>query len=97
MSNDDFLLFQGEEAEMDFDGDPLFQLRNDLHESALGDWDDIGDQVEEMEREYPDLDDWYGDIRREYGRPSNDAIGFLLEGDFAAFEQLAREGHEPPH
>lgn len=54
--------------------------------------DDIGDMTEEFD----DFEDWYAELRRQYGKPTDDAMGFLKEGDFAAFEQLVRDDYEPP-
>jgi len=46
--------------------------------------------------EFEAFDDWYAQLRRQYGKPSDDALAFLREGDFAAFEQMVRDGYEPP-
>ncbi len=53
---------------------------------------EIGGPAEEFE----DFEDWYAELRRQYGQPSEAAMDFLREGDFAAFEQLVRDGYEPP-
>ncbi len=57
---------------------------------------EIRARIEEAEAEFPDFDDWYRDLRLQYGKPSDEALAYLYDGDFAAFEQLMRDGYEPP-
>lgn len=52
--------------------------------------------MQRPEAEFPDFDDWYRDLRLQYGKPSDEALAYLYDGDFAAFEQLMRDGYEPP-
>lgn len=58
--------------------------------------DAMHERLEDPEESYEDFDDWYTQLRRQYGKPSDAAMEFLEEGDFAAFEQLMRDGYEPP-
>lgn len=57
---------------------------------------EIKARIGEAAEAFHDFDDWYKDLRLQYGKPSDDALAFLYDGDFAAFEQLVRDGYEPP-
>ena len=56
---------------------------------------EIRASIEEAAADFPDFDDWYRDLRLQYGKPSDDVLAYLYDGDFAAFEQLMRDGYEP--
>lgn len=52
----------------------------------------LGEQAGSLTAELEDFADWYDELRRQYGRPSDTARAALGDGDFDAFEKLVRDG-----
>lgn len=55
--------------------------------------DELLQEVGQSREDDPDFVEWYLDLRRRYGKPSDDAKEFLLQGDYATFEQMLKQGH----
>lgn len=68
----------------------------DIESAIQRELEQIEAQIGDLTAEFEEFEDWYAELRRQYGKPPEEAMEFLLDGDFAAFEQLVRDGYQPP-